>query len=75
MTIHAYELYRNPSPDLFVRALEACDQIITVTEYNKRLLASQFGINPSRVEVVRINVDLEDYRPGRKFSIGKNGRQ
>lgn len=69
VTIHAYELYNNPSPDLFVRALKACDQIITVTEYNRRLLADKYGINPSRVEVVRINVDLEDYRPGKRFAI------
>ncbi len=69
VTIHAYELYNNPSPNLFVRALNSCDQIVTVTEYNKRLLADKYGINPSRVEVVRINVDLEDYRPGKKFAI------
>jgi colanic acid/amylovoran biosynthesis glycosyltransferase len=69
VTIHAYELYQNPSPSLFVRALEACDQIITVTEYNRRLLASQYGIEPTRVEVVRINVDLQDYKPGQKFAI------
>ncbi len=69
VTIHAYELYENPNPVLFTRALAACDQIITVTEYNRELLAGRFGIDPARVEVVRISVDTDDYRPGRKFVI------
>lgn len=69
VTIHAYELYKNPSPTLFVKALRACSQIVTVTEYNRRYLQSRFGIDPALVEVVRINVNVEDYRPSQKFSI------
>jgi glycosyltransferase involved in cell wall biosynthesis len=69
VTIHAYELYKNPNPRLFLKALAECDQIITVTEYNKELLASKFNIPPERVEVVRISVDLEDYRLEDKFVI------
>ena len=69
VTIHAYELYRNPNPRLFVRALSACDQIITVTEYNKELLAAQYRIDPSRIEVVRYSVDVDDYRVAKKFIV------
>ncbi len=69
VTIHAYELYQNPSPRLFVRALDACDQVITVTEYNRRYLASSYGVDPSKTEVVRISVDVEDYRPEKKFAV------
>lgn len=69
VTIHAYELYLNPNPRLFVRALDACDQIITVTGYNKELLVRQYQIDPSRIEVVRISVDIEDYQPASKFVI------
>jgi colanic acid/amylovoran biosynthesis glycosyltransferase len=68
-TIHAYELYTNPNPRLFPRALASCDQIITVTEYNKELLATKFQIEPSRVEVVRINVNMQDYQIKDKFVI------
>jgi colanic acid/amylovoran biosynthesis glycosyltransferase len=67
--IHAYELYRNPNPRLFARALSACDQVITVTEYNERLLVDQYGVNPSKVEVVRITVDTEEYKPAEKFIV------
>ncbi len=69
VTIHAYELYQNPNPRLFTRAMAACDQIITVTEYNKELLAGKFHVDPSRVEVVRISVNLRDYRVESKFII------
>ena len=69
VTLHAYELYENPNPLLFVRALNACDQIITVTEYNRELLAGEYHIDPSLVEVIRVSVDVEDYRPAEKFVI------
>ncbi len=69
VTIHAYELYQNPNPELFVRALAACDQIVTVTEYNKELLAARYGVDAARIDVVRISVDTERYRPGNRFVV------
>jgi len=69
VTIHAYELYQNPNPRLFVRALACCDQIITVTEHNREYLSRHFGIDPSTVEVVRCSVDTREYRPESKFVI------
>jgi glycosyltransferase involved in cell wall biosynthesis len=69
VTIHAYELYQNPNPALFARSLAYCDQIITVTDYNREFLARHFGINPANVEVVRCSVDTEEYRPQNKFII------
>ncbi len=69
VTIHAYELYDNPNPRLFRRALAACDQIITPTEYNREYLAAHYQVAPSRVEIVRYSVDTEDYRPTRKFVV------
>jgi glycosyltransferase involved in cell wall biosynthesis len=69
VAIHAYELYQNPNPPLFVEALRHCDQIITVTEHNRQWLAEHFLIDPSAVEVVRLSVDLADYRPAAKFVV------
>jgi glycosyltransferase involved in cell wall biosynthesis len=67
--LHAYELYANPNPRLFVRALNGCDQVMTVTDYNREVLAERYGVEPATVKVVRVFVDLEDYRPVRKFVI------
>lgn len=69
VTIHAYELYQNPNPRLFQRALACCDQIITVTEHNREYLSSHYGIDAVAVEVVRCSVDTHEYRPERKFVV------
>jgi glycosyltransferase involved in cell wall biosynthesis len=69
VTVHAYELYRNPNPRLFKRALAACDRVITVTEYNKELLIHRFGVDAANIDVVRIGVDIDDYRPEKKFIV------
>ncbi len=69
VTIHAYELYQNPNPRLFERALAASDQIVTVTEYNREYLAQHFGVKPSAVEVARLSIDLNVYRPVKKFVV------
>lgn len=67
--IHAYELYDNPNDRMFLRALQGCDQIITVTEYNREQLRDRFDIPSERVEVVRLSIDLQEYRPREKFVI------
>jgi glycosyltransferase involved in cell wall biosynthesis len=69
VTIHAYELYLNPNPVLFERALRACDRIITVTEFNRNLIINRYPVKESSVYVVRISVDTEDYTPEDKFVI------
>lgn len=67
--IHAYELYENPNPRLFVHALHACDQIITVTEHNREYLREHFHVDPAAVELVRYSLDLQNYHPEEKFVI------
>lgn len=68
-TIHAYEIYENPNPAMFARAIAACDRITTVTNYNRDQLQTRFGIDPGRIEVVRLSIDLQTYRPERKFVV------
>jgi len=67
--IHAYELYSNPNPRLFVEALAACDHIVVPTEHNRDVLAERHGVDPGRVEVVRYSIDLDEYRPEDRFVI------
>ena len=69
VTIHAYELYRNPNQKLFAVALAACDRIIAISDYNKRLLTDRFNVPANKVEVVRLSVDLDEYRPAKKFVV------
>jgi len=67
--IHAYELYQNPNPALFVHALQHCDQIITVSHHNREYLQAHFGVAPDQVEIVRYSLDLNQYRPASKFVV------
>ncbi len=54
VTIHAYELYTNPNPRAFRGFLKSCAAIVTVSDYNRRVLEGEYGVNPSRVSVVRL---------------------
>lgn len=69
VTIHAYELYDNPNPELFSRAIAVCDRISTVTEYNRQLLVEEHGQDREKVHVNRIAVDTERYRPRATFVV------
>jgi glycosyltransferase involved in cell wall biosynthesis len=69
VTVHAYELYNNPNPALFVEALKSCDQVITVTTYNQELLMEKYGLDPAQIQIVRYSVDHEEYRATPKFVI------
>lgn len=68
-TIHAYEIYENPNPALFAQAIAHCDRITTVTQYNREQLHNRFGLSPERIEVVRLSIDLEKYKPAKKFVV------
>jgi colanic acid/amylovoran biosynthesis glycosyltransferase len=67
--IHSGELYVNPNPPLFTLALAECDQILAVTEHNREILCERYGASPACVEVVRLSVDLNEYRPDKKFVV------
>jgi len=61
VTVRAYELQANPNPTMFRRCLQRCDQILTITDYNKHVLVDEFGAPAERIEIIRQIVDLEKY--------------
>ncbi len=68
-TIHAYEIYQNPNPKLFPIALAACDQLLTISDYNRNRISKEFNYAKHAIEVVKCSIDLSDYRPAEKFRI------
>lgn len=58
VTIHAYELYRNPNPRLFRRILRRIHAIVTVAEYNRAILESSWSVSSERVNVIPLFTDL-----------------
>ncbi|MFX0197457.1 MAG: glycosyltransferase family 4 protein [Candidatus Hodarchaeota archaeon] len=69
VTIHAYELYKNPNPSMFKKALVSCDKIVTVTRFNKNILIKKYGVPEDKIDVVRITVDLDHFKNEKKFKI------
>lgn len=57
-TIHAYELYRNPNPRLFRHVLNELSGIVTISDFNRQILASDFGVADDRVHLIRLFVDI-----------------
>lgn len=69
VTIRAYELHENPNVRLFKEALQYCDRIITITEFNKSLLIDQYGAPSEKIDIVRQIVDLDAYQLHEKIKI------
>jgi glycosyltransferase involved in cell wall biosynthesis len=67
--IHADGLYIGERWPIFTRALAACDHILTVSDHNRGILIDRFGVEPQRVQVVRLFVDHESFRPDDRVSI------
>lgn len=67
--IHTDGLYIGRQWRIFDRALAACQQVLTVSEYNRNVLRDQFDIAPERVQVVRLGVDVSAFCPDERLSI------
>jgi glycosyltransferase involved in cell wall biosynthesis len=69
VTVHAYELYNNPNPAMFVTALAHCQSVLTVTEHNRDVLVEKWKVSPEKIRVVRVSVDTELFSQGQRFVI------
>jgi len=69
VSIRAYELYLNPNPQMFVKSLEHCDKIITISNYNKSVLVDRYGVQPDNIEIVRQIIYLDQYKNQKKIKI------
>lgn len=69
VTVRAYELYRNPNPEMFVKSLAACDRVLTITEYNRNFLVNQCGVPANKIDIVRQIVDLTKFKYEPKIKI------
>lgn len=60
VTIHAYELYRNPNPKFFRHVLGHVQGIVTIAEYNRRILRDRWGVPSEKIRVIPLFADLPD---------------
>lgn len=68
VTIHAHELYRN-NWKMFKKSLELCDKIVTISEYNKKILLNKFNVPTKKIVVNRMFVDTKEFKQENKIKI------
>ncbi len=62
-TVHSYDLWRKPPPDLADRA-RAAATVVTVSELNADELAGRHGVDRAKLHVIPCGVDVQAFRPG-----------
>jgi len=58
VTIHAYELYTNPNPAMFRRALASASAIVTIAEFNRSVLEHAWGAARDKIAVIPLFADI-----------------
>lgn len=60
VTIHAHELTRNPNWKMFKKSLDYCDKIVSISDFNKKMLIENFEIPEKRIIVSRLFVKEDE---------------
>jgi colanic acid/amylovoran biosynthesis glycosyltransferase len=63
VTVHAYEIHRNPNPAMLKIALALCEKIVVQSEFNKGLVMRNFGIGEDKIALIRAHGNMSDSRP------------
>jgi glycosyltransferase involved in cell wall biosynthesis len=63
VTIHSHSLYVNPNWKMFKKSLDACDTIISISDYNKKMLTEKFMVDEKKIQVIRLFIDTEKFKP------------
>ena len=58
VTVHAYEIHRNPNPAMLAIALARCEKIVVQSEFNRNLVARNFGVPADRIALIRAHGDI-----------------
>lgn len=58
LTVHAYEIHRNPNPVMFKLAAQRCARIVVQSEYNREALKAGLGVPDDKIVLIRAHGDL-----------------
>lgn len=62
VTVHAHELYKRKVYDdneEIKRLYDSCDKVITISDFNAKLINDSFGVANDKVEVMRLFPDID----------------
>ncbi len=69
LTVHAHELYANPNESFFRTAVQKADKIIAISQKNKKILIDDFNVDPQKIEVIRLSIDLFNFKKEEKIKV------
>jgi len=69
VTIHAHEIYANPNEKFFKKYINFADKIVAISEKNKNILIKEFNVNPEKIKVIRLSIDLSNFRRENKVKV------
>jgi colanic acid/amylovoran biosynthesis glycosyltransferase len=59
--MHGYDLYQNPNWAMLKICLDACSRVITISEFNRRLLRKKYpDLTDDKLHVVRLSADMPE---------------
>lgn len=69
LTVHAHELYANPNEPFFRTTVHAADKIVAISRKNQEILINDFGVDPKKIEVIRLSIDLQNFKRTKTLKI------
>lgn len=69
LTVHAHELFANPNEIFFRHSLHYADKVIAISEKNKNILIDDYKLDPKKVVVIRLSIDLENFKKIEKIKV------
>jgi len=62
VTVHAHELYKRKvydENDTIKKLYASCDKVITISEFNTKIINDKFGVNNEDIKVMRLFPDID----------------
>ena len=69
LTVHAHELYANPNHEFFSFSVHKADKIIAISQKNKEILVNDFNVDAEKIEVIRLSIDLTNFKKYEKIKV------
>ncbi len=69
VTVHSHELTFYADRLLFKKALDRVSKIVTICDYNRKVLVEVMHVPPEKVETIRLEVPLEQFRQDDRMKV------
>lgn len=60
VTLHAYEIHKNPNPSMFKIALNRCRRVVVQSEFNKSAVMRKLGVPEEKISLIHAHGDMSE---------------